>query len=742
MTISTITYNRETSQFGSPIFLDPKDPNKKIDPTQKTIFLIHGYNSTPVQAFGNLSNSLQNLYGTAANIINVDWSSLANVSLDYSNTEGTGVADRLPTVALALSKAFEYLKIDPTKTEIIGHSLGAHVAGIAGQEFKKGHPPINQIIGLDPAGVLYEATEPDRRISPDDAQRVVVIHSSNSLTGAGSNGEWGLGLYRDDLGHLDIYVKQYGQVYGESIYDPNDHDLAVDVYEQFVKGLWASGSNEFGRDLRFNDFVNLQKLDDPNFTGEYTINLDTKFSSDASNQSFSSNGVNNSDTYSFDTDTPQGVDTINETTIALKTAHNSYIRADEGVDEGPVKHRGLFQSGDLGIGQEFEIVQQDDGKIGLKTYLNLYVRAGKFWVVDHVSGEIGPWEKFEVVDRGDGKIGLRTHWGDSYLQAFPFGNGLGTISQSWNLGDWETFTPIAQNQDVDILDFSQTTSQSISVDLRLPGLQQINGNLALTLGTTLAGVTYVDIENASGGSLNDTLTGNDLNNVLRGNGGNDVLDGAAGNDVLQGGDEGETPDGSLGDTLSGAAGNDTLHGGTGSDTANYYVYGATQDVNVSLATGLATNDGFGNQDTLSGVDHVFGGYYNDYIVGDDFNNKLDGFLGNDTLIGAAGDDFLYGADGDDVLDGGAGNDMLTGAGGADTFVLSPGDQTIETITDFSWDQGDKINIAPGPFLVSLDQFAYSPGEGTLSWQGTPFATLSSLPQDFNVQTDIIITSPA
>jgi Ca2+-binding RTX toxin-like protein len=43
------------------------------------------------------------------------------------------------------------------------------------------------------------------------------------------------------------------------------------------------------------------------------------------------------------------------------------------------------------------------------------------------------------------------------------------------------------------------------------------------------------IENANGGSGNDSILGNDINNVLNGNGGNDTLDGGAGSDTLAGG---------------------------------------------------------------------------------------------------------------------------------------------------------------------------------------------------------------
>ena len=66
------------------------------------------------------------------------------------------------------------------------------------------------------------------------------------------------------------------------------------------------------------------------------------------------------------------------------------------------------------------------------------------------------------------------------------------------------------------------------------------------------------IENAKGGSGDDTITGNSLANVLNGGKGNDTIRGGGNADTLKGG---------IGrDTLVGQKGNDTLVGGGGFDT--------------------------------------------------------------------------------------------------------------------------------------------------------------------------------
>jgi serralysin len=69
------------------------------------------------------------------------------------------------------------------------------------------------------------------------------------------------------------------------------------------------------------------------------------------------------------------------------------------------------------------------------------------------------------------------------------------------------------------------------------------------------------IENAKGGSNNDTLKGNVVDNKLYGNGGNDSLAGRAGSDTLAGG--------AGADRLTGGSGADRLVGGTGVDRFLY-----------------------------------------------------------------------------------------------------------------------------------------------------------------------------
>lgn len=135
-----------------------------------------------------------------------------------------------------------------------------------------------------------------------------------------------------------------------------------------------------------------------------------------------------------------------------------------------------------------------------------------------------------------------------------------------------------------------------------------------------------------------------------------------------------------------------------------------------------------------GNDTLWGNNYNDYLKGQDGNDSLLGWSGNDSLYGEAGKDTLKGEDGNDYLDGyWAGStgdvDYLTGGSGADTFVLGDWQGTGYTgstswayITDFSWQQGDKIQVRGKKEEYNLTT-RYEQGAGasdkldTLIWKG-------------------------
>ncbi|MFS0738102.1 hypothetical protein ABC347_13720 [Sphingomonas sp. 1P06PA] len=212
-----------------------------------------------------------------------------------------------------------------------------------------------------------------------------------------------------------------------------------------------------------------------------------------------------------------------------------------------------------------------------------------------------------------------------------------------------------------------------------------------------------------GGAGKDHLVGNGGDDFLRGNNGDDRLEGGsgldqlrggAGADILDGGADADFMYGEAGDDqifggdgddfLRGGAGVDSFDGGTGFDRISFFEPTATQGVVADLATGVISNDGFGNAETMTSIEG----------------------LGNttffvDTLRGNDGDNLLL-ASSEDIIEGRAGNDMLqmngsaTGGGvydggdGIDLLQMSSG--LTDGTTEFP--QGAFVNL--GANLVQND----------------------------------------
>lgn len=68
----------------------------------------------------------------------------------------------------------------------------AHICGAAGKRVRRGR--INTIIGLDPAGPLFDGTAPINRLDFGDADYVEVIHTDVGTFGIGAA-----------IGHADFY---------------------------------------------------------------------------------------------------------------------------------------------------------------------------------------------------------------------------------------------------------------------------------------------------------------------------------------------------------------------------------------------------------------------------------------------------------------------------------------------------------------------------------------------------------
>jgi serralysin len=222
------------------------------------------------------------------------------------------------------------------------------------------------------------------------------------------------------------------------------------------------------------------------------------------------------------------------------------------------------------------------------------------------------------------------------------------------------FQTIWDGGGIDNIDWSnQTTAANIDLNdgaysamgpARFDGENFISQNLAIAFGAV--------IENAFGGSADDTITGNEANNVITGGAGNDSLRGFAGADLLYG---------NLGsDIIYGNTEGDVIFGGQEGD----FIYGGQQ---VDVIYGNFGNDVlYGNFDE----DFLFGGQDADTLYGGQGNDELRGNLGDDVIFGNKGTDILLGGDGLDLLQGGADNDYLDGGAGNDNLFGDDGEDTL------------------------------------------------------------------
>jgi Ca2+-binding RTX toxin-like protein len=184
----------------------------------------------------------------------------------------------------------------------------------------------------------------------------------------------------------------------------------------------------------------------------------------------------------------------------------------------------------------------------------------------------------------------------------------------------------------------------------------VNANLATGLATGPDGLvdTLISIEGLVGTLKNDTLVGSAGDNAFWGQSGNDTIDGGLGIDTVHY------------DTWD-AFGRNFVINGVNASIAN--------GVTVNLLTGQA-NDGVGGQDSLSGIENVFGSNGADNIFGNGDANLFVLFDGNDTANGNGGNDTVFGFNGNDLIFGGAGNDQLFGEQDNDVLLGEDGLDTM------------------------------------------------------------------
>ena len=258
---------------------------------------------------------------------------------------------------------------------------------------------------------------------------------------------------------------------------------------------------------------------------------------------------------------------------------------------------------------------------------------------------------------GDTTYGFNSTAGLAWFGASSTATAL--IFSVWDAGGVDTF------------DFSGYSNNQI-IDLRQGGFSNVGaliGNVSIAIGAV--------IENAIGGSGNDTIYGNAGDNVLIGGGGNDRIDGGLGVDTV------------------------VFSGNRSQYTITYFAPNPlTYNGPTVVVTGPDGSDTLSNVEVLRFADQTvnttFSGGLN--VSGDITANTMTGSASGDFLYGFGGADTLSGLGGNDYLDGGSGDDMLSGGDGDDVLIGGLGDDTLDGGAGF--DRVDYTN-APAAVTVSL-----------------------------------------
>lgn len=162
--------------------------------TSKTFIIVHGWTTTGLMEswIDDMVTALRK-QEAHANVIVINWLERAHqlYTTAVNNSEIVG-----KEVALLIDWLQQVTDLPLEKLHLIGYSLGAHVAGFAG---KAALNKIGRITGLDPAGPMFEGVDPDKRLSPDDADFVDVLHTFAFGTLGVSIG------IEQPIGHIDVY---------------------------------------------------------------------------------------------------------------------------------------------------------------------------------------------------------------------------------------------------------------------------------------------------------------------------------------------------------------------------------------------------------------------------------------------------------------------------------------------------------------------------------------------------------
>jgi len=643
-----------------------------------------------------------------ANIILVDWEDGSKPALGVPL-----LPDQVPLLSLSTydraasntrevgDQLAQYLKarnLDPNKIELMGHSLGAHVSGFAGAKYKEiTGKELNRITGLDPAGPNFETRKtgkfrteieivafpppptlinvlvpeeepvpPSDRLDPDDAKRVVVLHTSKTLG------------HDDAIGDFDIFVNWNNSFQpGKSNFVDN-HGYANELYTDLIKGTAFPQSD--GKLLNLNRLNSAEtgKIDVDTTKALFAGSASGTFGSSGNKKTLGTPGGGDSESYvQFDGDRLSTATDIPFNIGNLTYRNGLTVSGSEPEGNFPLNVK-LSLTNPVTSSQTFNF------SFNLTTTVNTGDPVKDADILRFSDGIAKEQFTFQGTDYRLQLVGFSADSGQTTLgrfntpeQRFSEAQLIGKIKQVSFLGNKndinieraeklpqkitdkigetvDDFNTRVSNFNKGFLDGLSTTFTDISKVLSPP--PRVAQNLKASAEQNLTfQITESVMAQYPGGILgtenNDRIIGSSVTDVVLAGQGADTLEGAGGGDYLLGG-KGD-------DRILGEDGNDILNGNKG----------------------------------------------NDFVSGG---------VGDDLLRGGKGNDQIFGDDGEDILIGERGTDRLTGGRGSDIFILRTDTGIVDSnpvnadwILDFNATEGDRIGINGG---VPIDILTFTPAD--------------------------------
>ncbi|XP_018564389.1 phospholipase A1-like [Anoplophora glabripennis] len=161
-----------------------------IDLDKPTKIIIHGWIANMRRSWYKVITE-EFLKNGDYNVVQVDWEKPARSAYVSS-------AANAKFIGMNIAKFVTNAKIPPQNIHMVGHSLGAHIAGFAAKQiYQTTNSKVSRISGLDPAGPYFQEHILDKqeRLHKKDADVVDVMHTDG--------GVYGIAF---PLGTVDIYV--------------------------------------------------------------------------------------------------------------------------------------------------------------------------------------------------------------------------------------------------------------------------------------------------------------------------------------------------------------------------------------------------------------------------------------------------------------------------------------------------------------------------------------------------------